>query len=197
MIEKRLSDLSMSAVEFNEAKHDYEEALQESGFKNKLTFTNTPPARKRRTRNIIWFNPPFNLAVKNDIGRAFLNLLDKHFPPSHKYHKIFNRNTVKLSYSCTPNIKSIISSHNKSILRQDPASIEPTCNCRDKPNCPLPSNGECRLSAVVYKATVSSSEGEKEYIGLCDSEIKQRISNHKSSFKYETKRNATRLSQYV
>ena len=197
MIEKRLSELSHSAVEFNEAKRDYEKALRESGFKANLEFKKSPPARRKRTRNIIWFNPPFNIAVKDNIGKRFLALLDKHFPPSHKYHKIFNRNTVKLSYSCTPNLKSIISSHNKRILRREPSRTEAPCNCRDKPNCPLPSNGECRLSAVVYKATVTSSEGQMDYIGISDSEIKLRISNHKNSMKYESKRNSTRLSQYV
>ena len=197
MIEKRLSDLSSSAVEFNEAKSDYEKALRESGFDVNLKFEKSPPTRRQRTRNIIWFNPPFNIAVKDNIGKIFLTLLDKHFPPSHRYHKIFNRNTVKLSYSCTPNLKSIISSQNKSLLRNEPTNSEAACNCRDKPNCPLPSNGECRLSAVVYKATVTSSEGEMEYIGISDSEIKLRISNHKNSFKYESKKNATRLSQHI
>ena len=85
----------------------------------------------------------------------------------------------------------------RGILQQKVQQTTAECNCRDKPNCPLPSNGECRLSGVVYKATVSSDEGEKEYIGVSETEIKQRISNHKSSFRYENKRNSTRLSQYV
>ena len=197
MIQKRLSDLSISAVEFNEAKPEYEKALHESGYKENLKFEKSPPKKRQRSRNIIWFNPPFNVAVKDNIGKLFLKLIDKHFPQPHKYHKIFNRNTIKISYSCTPNLKSIISSHNKSLLQQKDAQTPAKCNCRDKPNCPLPTNGECRLSGVVYKATVSSDEGEKEYIGISESEIKLRISNHKTSFRYENKRNATRLSQYV
>ncbi len=40
-----------------------------------------------------------------------LYVIDKHFPPNHKLHKIFNRNTVKISYSCMNNVKSIISTH--------------------------------------------------------------------------------------
>ena len=31
----------------------------------------------------------------------------------HILHKIFNKNTVKISYSCMKNINSVISSHNK------------------------------------------------------------------------------------
>ena len=48
-----------------------------------------------------------------DYGKVFLKLLKKHFPASHVLHKIFNKNTVKISYSC---MKTVISSHNKSIL---------------------------------------------------------------------------------
>ena len=38
--------------------------------------------------------------------RIFLHLLDKHFVRNHKYHKIFNRNNVKISYCCIDNIKT-------------------------------------------------------------------------------------------
>ena len=41
------------------------------------------------------------------ILRIFLHLLDKHFGRNHKYHKIFNCNNVKISYSCIDNIKKI------------------------------------------------------------------------------------------
>ena len=41
------------------------------------------------------------------ILRIFLHLLDKHFGRNHKYHKIFNSNSVKISYSCIDNIKKI------------------------------------------------------------------------------------------
>ena len=43
-------------------------------------------------------------------------MIKKHFPQGHKFHKIFNKNNVKVSYSCMANMKSIISSHNKTIL---------------------------------------------------------------------------------
>ena len=40
------------------------------------------------------------------ILRIFLHLLEKHFGKNHKCHKIFfNRNNVKISYSCIDNIK--------------------------------------------------------------------------------------------
>ena len=46
---------------------------------------------------------------------TLLHLLDKHFGTNHKDHKIFNRNNVKISYSCIDDIKNIISTHKKEI----------------------------------------------------------------------------------
>ena len=36
----------------------------------------------------------------------------KKFPPHNTFHKIFNRNPVKIGYICMPNIKTTINSHN-------------------------------------------------------------------------------------
>ena len=58
-------------------------------------------------------NPPFSRNVTTNVAQRFLNLLDIHFPKSNKLHKIFNRNTVKVSYCCTENLSSIIKTHNK------------------------------------------------------------------------------------
>ena len=80
--------------------------------------SNKKTKQKNRKRNIIWFNPPYSKNVVTKVGHYFLKLLDKHFPRHHKLHKIFNRNTVKVSYSCTKNIKSIINCHNKKVLHQ-------------------------------------------------------------------------------
>ena len=49
------------------------------------------------------------------IWRILFYLLDKHFGRNHKYHKIFNRNNVKISYSCIDNMENVISSHKKEI----------------------------------------------------------------------------------
>ena len=38
----------------------------------------TNRAEKTRKRKIIWFNPPFNAAVKTNIAKEFLKLIDKH-----------------------------------------------------------------------------------------------------------------------
>ena len=70
-------------------------------------------------RQVTWFNPPFNAAVTTDIGKQFLKLVDKHFHKNHPLGRLLNRNTVKISYSCTKNIKSIISSHNAKVMIAD------------------------------------------------------------------------------
>ena len=46
-----------------------------------------------------------------------VSLTERSFPAGHKLRKIFNRNTIKLSYSCMPNVKQIIDGHNKAMLK--------------------------------------------------------------------------------
>ena len=121
-INKRLSSISSNERTFNQAAHKYQEALQKSGYTYTLTYkpersntTNMRHNRHNRKRNITWFNPPFNKHTTTNIGKKFLQLLDNCFPPQNKLHKLLNRNTVKLSYSCMPNMKQIISNHNKTL----------------------------------------------------------------------------------
>ena len=93
--------------------------LRELVMTNKLTYKkhdqkrDNPQQPKRQT---IWFNPPYSKNVITKVGRYFLSSIDKHFPPHHKLHKLFNWNDVKISYSCLPNIKSIINTHNKNSI---------------------------------------------------------------------------------
>ena len=77
---------------------------------------------------------------------------------------IFNKNTVKISYSCTGNVKFIISSHSKQILHPKPQQYG--CNCRDKNNCPL--DNKCLTLQIVYQADVTNDTGDtyKYYLGL-------------------------------
>ena len=126
----------------------------------------------------------------------FLQLIDKHFPKKHKWHKIFNRNNVKVSYSCLPNIASIITSHNKSILKNTKDSINDTCNCQDKQLCPL--DNKCLDKSVIYKCNIKSEDLNKEanYIGLTEGTFKTRFYQHRNSFKYESKANSTALSKF-
>ena len=122
-IGKRISDISSNEIIFNESVCLYENALKASGFNQKLEYHekvkinhDARETKKKRKRNIIWFNTPFSMSVKTNIGKVFFKLLNKHFPKENKFHKIYNKNNVKLSYSCTKNMGSIISANNRSIL---------------------------------------------------------------------------------
>ena len=105
-INRRLSSISSDHEVFNEASAPYQEALRKSGYAFKLEFKpppQQPPSQKRkRQRNVIWFNPSYNKSVKTNIGRAFISFIKRSFSAGHKLRKIFNRNTIKLSYSCMP-----------------------------------------------------------------------------------------------
>ena len=141
---------------------------------------------------------PFSKNVKTNIGRAFISLIDRCFPTGHKLRKIFNRNTIKLSYSCMPNVKQIIDSYNKNILKkavQPQGTTTKTCNCRRTDECPL--KGECLLKEVVYQAKVTTKEKTETYIGLTATEFKTRWRNHQMSLKHENKKNDTELSKYL
>ena len=180
----------------------YEEALAKSGFTNILEYQQIQPKRKKRKRKIIYFNPPYNENVDFNLGKQFIIMIDKFFPKHHKLHKIFDRNTIKLSYSCMPNMKSIINNHNKKILQKDVSNNDicsknntKKCNCRNKVNCPL--NNECLTEAIVYKATVNTDQETATYIGSCESSFKTRYYNHTKSFNNENYKKETTLSTYI
>ena len=54
----------------------------------------------------------------------FLSLIDKYFVPHHNLHKLFNQSNVKISYSCLPNIKSVINKHNRKIYTRKQLLVE-------------------------------------------------------------------------
>ena len=89
---------------FQEAVAPYQKAVQNSGYRHTRTYkrpenennsTNISKIKRNRKRQIIWFNPAFNLKTKTKIGKLFLNFLDKHFPSHNKLHKLFNGNYCK------------------------------------------------------------------------------------------------------
>ncbi len=155
--------------------------------------------KRKRKRNITWFNPPFSANVKTNVGKQFLNIVDQCFPSSNALHKIINRNTVKVSYHCMDNIKNIISKHNGKILRanktQDNTKNE--CNCRSGKTCPL--DKKCLTSGIVYQASVKREDNNKieTYIGLTNNTFKTRFTAHISSFRHQDKRLETALSKYI
>ena len=229
-INTRISVNSIDEQTFNYAKKEYEEALKISGYKYEMKFdksvktpetylysvdvekekdTENTPSNKStqntqdkrpRKRNITWYNPPYSANVATNIGKTFLALIDKCFPKGHTLNKILNRNTIKLSYSCLPNVERAIQNHNNKLLslHQDQENAQrKLCNCRDKNACPL--NGECLRECVVYQATVTETDTQEEntYIGLTENSFKTRYNLHKSSFKLAHKRSATSLSEHI
>ena len=121
---------------------------------------------RKRKRNIVWYNPPFSKHVSTNVGRKFLNLIDKHFPKGHILHKLFNRNNVKVSYCCMKNMSRIIKTHNESaIQKSEKNTTRPAknmqLNCR-KPNvCPLMEN--YLFKSIIYKATVAAWKLSREW----------------------------------
>ena len=122
-IAKRISDLSSSENIFIDAIPVYKKALRKSDFTSDLVYTpkqtgycNNNEENKKRKGKITWFNTPFSESVKSNTGKKFLNLIKRHFPKTNKLHKVFNKNTVKVSYSCMSNIASILSSHNFNVI---------------------------------------------------------------------------------
>jgi len=70
-----LSDLSSNQTIFDAEKDMYDKALKASGYKHTLTHKQQQQPQnslpKNRKRRVIWFNPPFNSAVKQILPRSF------------------------------------------------------------------------------------------------------------------------------
>ena len=133
--------------------------------------------------------------VETNVGRTFLNLVKKHFPNGHRLHKIFNKNTLKVSYSCMENIDSIIKSHNSKIGKGERGPVP--CNCQNSRTCPF--SGECRSDNSVYQAEVlvPQEEPSRFYIGISEPETKERHRNHAKAFNDRRYEKDTALSEYI
>lgn len=169
-INTRLSKISINETVFKAAAPPYQAAIKESGYDFKLKFDPSvsvqQEAKKRtRKRKVVYFNPPWSSDIKTNVGKQFLQIVKSTFHKKHPLYKICNRSTMKVSYSCLPNIKTEISKHNKKILNSD-ESQTPTCNCRNKASCPVP--GKCLTTNAVYQATVTREDNGSSttYTGL-------------------------------
>ena len=202
-INKRLSNNSSNEKLFKEAIPVYQKALKNSGYDYQMTYKpdiEPKNCKRKRERNVTWYNPPFSGSVSTNIGKKFFQIIDSCFPPDNKLHKLLNRNTIKLSYSCMQNVENIISSHNKKLLNKKQNTDAKECNCRSNKTCPL--DGKCLTSGIVYQATVThkdseNSEKQATYVGLTENTFKTRFNGHTDSFKHKEKRFATTLSQYI
>ena len=121
-----------------------------------------------------------------------MSLIDKHFP-QHKLHKLFNRNNVKISYSCLPIMKSIINTNK--ILYPSPTICRRTCNCINISQCPL--QQRCLSNNILYQANITAlgeNSETKVYYGICETTFKLRYVNHKTLFNHRNRKSVTELS---
>ena len=88
----------------------------------------------------------------------------KHFPRRHKLHKIFNRTTLKVSYSGLKNTKNILNNHNSKKLDERIFSCR-TCICSNKNKCPL--HGKCLHQNIVFEGLITSTQPHFLILVLC------------------------------
>ena len=140
----------------------------------------------------------FTVPFCDAISTLYTMFFTKHFPSSdgcflstNPLHKVFNRNNVKVSYSCMENIKSTISNHNHELVSNDLAASA-QCNCKNEKECPL--DGKCLVKNIVYKAEITSQNGTvKTYIGMTSNSFKERYRNHLKSFNHRQYSSETEL----
>jgi hypothetical protein len=203
-VQNRLSNLASTKDEFDLAVPPYQDALKKAGYDDVLKFEKPLPKinqSKNRPRKSIWFNPPYSSSVSTNLTKMFYDIINKAFPKNHPYlNRLFNKNNMKLSYSCAPNMDRIITSHNKKLLDSEdtdqPHPKKCSCPAKEKVNCPL--DNECLTSEIVYQADVSSTDGAlKHYIGLTEPTFKERFYTHRKTFKNRAYEHDTTLSTYI
>ena len=154
VISKRISTNSSSKQIFQRAApYRKEQKIQLQQYKHQQT-----QPRRNRSRNIIWFNPPFSSNIETNVARKFLKVVKKHFS-KHRYHKIFNKNNIKVSYRCMDNMEKLVKKHNNNLLRKNDTNKQ-NCNCRANNTCPL--DGKCLSSNIVYSAEVLIGNNQHE-----------------------------------
>ena len=201
-INKRLSRISANKEVFDEESKVYQDELDSKGYNFKLEYDPTEKRAKKkrkRTRKISWFNPPYSKNVKTNVGAKFLSIISKNFPKNHPLSKILNRNTVKVSYRCMPNLKACINKHNMQVISKDrEVDKRDGCNClaSRKAECPLP--GRCATRSVVYRATVRRHDKNTVdcYTGLTGDRFKDRYNQHQSDIRLG-RNTKSKLSSHV
>ena len=111
--------------------------------------------------------------------KLFLKLIKNHFQIDHRFYKIFNKNNLKLNFSCMSNMCSLIKQHNCKVIST--RNLNRLCNFRYKDSCPV--DGK---TCIIYKVEVITNKDGHIYYGASDGEFKSRFNNH---------RNKTRIFQ--
>ena len=112
-------------------------------------------------------NPPCSMNASTNVGRCFLNLINKHFAPHHKFFKIFKKNNMKVSYRCCQTRNQEPPYYYKTSTNPQLPTQARACNRINKSSCPL--NNKCLSNNLLYKSNVTSTienYGNKVYYGI-------------------------------
>ena len=74
-----------------------------------------------------------------------------------------------------PNMKTIITGHNKKLLEKKSSQQSKLCNCKNKDICPP--KGSCRQKYVIYQADISHGNTTESYKGCSETEFKSQYYN--------------------
>ena len=204
-VNKRLSSISANKEAFDAAKPPYQAALDKAGYQHRLEFIepnenneNNERRKQKCKRDIIYFNPPFNVNVDTKIGKEFLKIVDTSFPPGNPLHGRLNRHNIKLSYSTTSNMKDQVSRHNSRLKRGEDGEVVAPCPHTRGLDCPFPGSGQYTKTNVIYNATVTSDGGStvETYIGSTN-DFARRYYEHRTNANNPSYRTATTLSVYI
>ena len=122
-VNRRISLLNANQELFDQAAPVYQNALRRSKHSHHMEFSSDPhrpspsgfnleptSSKKRRRRDVIYWNPPYSLNVETNIGGRFLALIDRCFPKGSIMSKVFNRSNLKLSYRTCLMMVTLVSS---------------------------------------------------------------------------------------
>ena len=126
--------------------------------------TSVNTTKKKSIYEHSMFNLPFSSNVETNKARKFLKLVKKHFS-KHRYHKIFNNNNIKVSYSCMDNMAKLVKKHSDNLLRKNDTNRQ-NCNCRTNNTSLL--DGKCLSSNIIYSAEVliGNNQQRDKYFGI-------------------------------
>ena len=117
--------------------------------------------------------------VKSNIGKDFLTLIDKAFPPDNSLSGLFNRHTVKLSYKRMPNMAQAVAGYNSKILSEE-RETEQELECKH-------AQGKCQATGVVYQASVKEipTGNTETYTWATARRFKDRLYEHRTDMNSE------------
>ena len=92
------------------------------------------------------------------------------------------------------NVSQIIKQHNRNVYKKEKQTNP--YNCRNISECHIHGNG--KVQNLIYKCTVSATQTYKRVdLGRAEGNWKQRLYNHRQSFKDKKHKNDTALSSYL